>query len=306
MFERKLVGMAPAARLGIMRVIISLSALLAVISVPLAGFTKVSIDWLKPVGVLQWVPSPVFMKLFNSPELFLALQVLLVVFLLLTMAGIFSRISVFAAAVLFTFYAGMLRSYGTLFNTGFILVYLLFILSLLPCGAGFSCDAKRKSPSGSQPDLQPDVHFAWGTFLLRAVVALSCLFAAYAKIYHSGFSWFQHSNLKNYLLQEVLQSGNFEGSVMAAAFHLPKVFWLILTTAVFICELLFPMVLLSWHFRNSFAFFFIGVQAVLAVLCPPLALDAICISLLALLCFDWDRILLTSKLPTQDRRRRGY
>ncbi len=306
MLERKMIGMAPAARLGLMRFIISMSALAAVILVPFTGFSEVSASWLKPVGILQWIPAGFYAQIFSSPQILLGYQVSLTLFLLMSMAGIMSRFSVFTAAVLFTFYAGILRSYGTLFNSGFILVYLLFFLSLLPCGAGFSIDANRKLPRGAEPDLQPDLHFAWGIVLLRSVLAFSCLLAAYAKVYHCGITWFEHSNLKNYLLQEVLQSGNFNASVMASAFHLPKGFWLSLTGIVFLSELLFPIVLLSWHFRNIFAFFFIGVQIVLTVLCPPLALDALCMSLLTLLCFDWDRILLTSKLPQQDRRRRGY
>lgn len=306
MLERKIVGMAPAVRLGLMRVIISISALAAVLTVPIVSFSKVSPAWFKPVGILQWIPAHLFSKLLSSPEMLLSYQCLLIMVLLLSIFGVFSRVSVFIAAVLFTLYTGILRSYGTLFNAGFILVYLLFFLSLLPCGNGFSIDMKRKSSVGAEPDLQPDIHFGWGVFLLRAVLALSCLFAAYAKVYHSGISWFEHSNLKNYLLQEVLQSGNFEGSVMASAFHMPKIFWLCLSAALFLCELLFPLILVSWHFRSSFAFFYITVQAVLAILCPPLALDVLCMSLLALICFDWDRILLTAKLPLQDRRRRGY
>ena len=42
------------------------------------------------------------------------------------------------------------------------------------------------------------------------------------------------------------------------------------------------------------------------ILCPPLTLDSICFSFLALICFDWDRIFLTSKLPLQDRRRLSH
>lgn len=303
MFERKIIGMAPAARLGIMRVIISSTALLAVVSVPLSNFGQVSFAWLNPVGFLQWVPSSVYALFFNSASPFWLVQCLLFLFLFLSAAGIVTRVSVFCAAVLFIFYAGILRSYGTLFNAGFILIYLLFCLSLLPCGAGFSFDSGRKK-TGKKPDLQPDAAFGWGVFLLRAVLALSSLFAAYAKIRHAGLSWFEHTHLKNYLIQEVLQSGRFSGSVMEMAFHLPKIFWQALTGVVFLSEFLFLFALFSWHFRSAFVFFFIAVQVILAVLCPPLALDALCMSALVLLFFDWDRILLTSHLPLQDRRRR--
>lgn len=305
MLERKLVGMAPAARLSLMRIILCAAALCVVIAVPLSEFSTVSPLWFKPVGILQWIPAHLYQALLASSERLLGFQSILIVFLLLGAAGIMTRFSIFIAAVLFTFFTGFLRSYGSLFNGGFILIYLLFALSLLPCGDALSFDARRRKNAPGE-DLQPDLHYAWGAFLLRAILAFCCLMAAYAKIYHAGLSWLEPSNLKNFLLQDLLNYNSLSGTVFGNVFYMPKLIWFFLSAAVFLSEALFALILLSWHFRSSFAFFVIAVQAALVLLCPPLVLDALCMSFLTLICFDWDRILLTRRLPLQDRRRRGF
>ncbi len=302
MLERKIVGMAPAPRLGIIRVIVCLAALLSVALENLPSFGDVSLAWYHPAGLLKWVPQTWSASLLGMPGPLLLFQVVLIVFLALAASGAAATFTLSVSAILYFFYAGILRSYGTLFNNGFVILYLLGLMVFLRAGAGFSLDEQWKREKGRKPDLQPDSGTAWSIFLLRSVVALSYWQAAYAKLHFTGIGWLEAGNLKRFLVQESLGLSQFDGSLLSHAILLPDVFWGVFSFLVLAVEFLFPLALVSWSFRKVYPWLAAVIQVILLVLCPSLFLESATSLVLLLVFYDWDRILLKHLLPSQDRR----
>lgn len=302
MLERKVVGMAPAVRLGILRALICAAALVSVVSEKWVSFSEISTAWYHPVGFLRWLPQGPVQTLLSSGPALLGFQGLLILFLLLSMAGVRTSFSLLLASALYFFYAGILRSYGTFFNQGFVVLYLLFLMVFLPSGAGFSLDDKWKRQKGMGPNMQPDEAMGGSVFLLRAVVAFSYWQAACAKLHDTGVSWLEPWNLKRFLIQENLNLMHFDSGFLVRAMHLPDAFWGGLAATVLLSELFFPLVLFWWEIRKFYPWLVAAVQGVLWLLCPALSLEVLTAWILLLIFYDWDRVFLKHHLPPEDRR----
>ncbi len=303
MLERKIIGMAPSVRLGMIRFVICAAALVSVCMERLAAFSEVSSAWMRPAGFLKWIPAHT-LSAFTESALYLFLfQAVLIIVLVLAAAGLFTRVSLIISALLYLLYAGLLRSYGTYFSQGIVTFYLLFFLSFLPCGEDFSLDRRWKQSRGLQPDLQPRLSAGWAIFLLRAVIALTYFQSGWAKLHYAGTAWLEPGNLKRILMSENLSLMTYSGGIFEKCLHWPEPAWNLLGSMVFFMELLFPVVLISWGIRKIYPVFAGAIFLALALLCPPLILDGVTSLCLLLVFYDWDRIFLRHLLPAQDRRR---
>lgn len=304
MIERKVIGMAPAVRLGMLRAVICSAAIFSVAMERLSAFAEVSAVWYQPAGFLKWLPHAWMHTLLSSGGMLLGFQLLLILFLLMAAAGILTGFSLAVSMVLYFIYAGILRSYGTYFNSGFVLLYLLFFMIFLAPGSAFSIDAGIRRKRGEKPDLQPHQSIGWSVFLLRAVVALSFWQAACAKLHFTGLPWIDWWNVKRFFVADNLTFGSFDSGFISHAVQLPETFWSGLAGAYLGLELFFPLVLVSWDVRRYYPLAAAALQILLIVLCPALVLDAGTALILLLVFFDWDRVLLKHLLPPQDRRSR--
>lgn len=302
MLERKVVGMAPALRLGMVRAVICAAAIVNVSLEKLASFAEVSTAWYLPAGLLKWLPASSMHSFLSSPGHLLLFQLMLLFFLVLAMVGAFTSFSLAMSSILYFLFAGILRSYGTFSNQGFVLLYLLTLMIFLPSGNGFSLDEQWRRKKGAQPDMQPDAAMGWSIFLLRTVIVFSYWQAACAKLYFTGLAWLEPGHLKKFLVQENLGVMQFEGSLLLKALHLPDTAWSFLAAFALFMELLFPLALLSWGIRRVYPLIAAAVHIVFMLLCPSLFLEGLTALCLLLAFYDWDRIFLKGLLPEQDRR----
>jgi len=301
MLERKTVGLAPASRFGIIRALVCAAALASVFFEYLPSFSEVSTHWFSSVGALKLFPQNAWNAFLSSPSMLLSFQISLTLFLLLAMIGLFTNFTVAISAGLYFIYVGILRSYGTFFNQGFIVFYLLALMVFLPAGAGFSLDAKRKyfSKTGN---MAPDAAMAWAVFLLRAVIAFSYWQAAWAKLDYAGIYWLEPENLKRILVQDNLALLYFNVGFVKQAMHLPNSVWSVLAGTILFLEFFFPLVLFRWELRRFYPILIAVMQIIMLFLCPALSLETAVSLVLLLTFYDWDRVLLRHKLPAQDRR----
>lgn len=304
MLERRIVGMAPAVRLGIIRALVVLAALIYACMENFSSFAEVSTVWFWPKGLMKLVPPGLLEAILTSSFNLVLLKAALISFLLLAGLGIFTRLTLFISTALFFVAGGILYAYGTFFFHGIIVLYLLFFLSLLPSGESFSIDEKvRRGKGKSLGDIRPEESMAWSVFLLRAVVAFSYFQAGFMKLKSMGLLWLQPWNLKKYLIQDSLGMMHFNRHFLEQAMHYPDIFWLAGAALMLGLQLFFPVVLISWEIRRFYPLLAAFFSAFSYMLCPVSIPDTLALLVLLLIFYDWDRVFLRGLLPAQDRRR---
>jgi hypothetical protein len=298
--ERKLIGMAPASRLGILRILIVFSALMYVVWEHFISFSEVPFAWYRPEGFMMFIPRGSMEALLTSKLALMAFKGGLLFFLTAALVGWKTRFSLFAATLLYFIFIGTVRAYAWFFHTGLLPFYLMFFLIWLPCGEDMSLDALSKPKTARDP--RPSENIAWGVFLLRAVVAFSYFQAGFAKLRNTGLTWMEPWNLKRYVVEDSLTAMHFEFDFGLKMMHLPDTFWGLFAVVALFSELLYPCVLFSWRLRMIYPIAGVFLHSVILLMHNIFFPDLI---LLQMVFYDWDRILLPRALPPQDRRKAG-
>ncbi|MSR76735.1 MAG: hypothetical protein EXS63_00695 [Candidatus Omnitrophica bacterium] len=300
MFERKMVGMCNASRLGAIRILVLLTALFYVLWENFPVFSEVPFDWYRPIGFMMFVPRSMMAVLLSSSVILAAFKLLLVVFLLMALVGCQTRWSLLAATVMYFIYISVPRAYAWFFHTGLLPFYLMFFMLWLPVEDGLSWDqsqSQKKGRSGEKETQQ--VIYGWSVFLLRAVMA-GCYFqAGYAKLHNSGLEWFAPWNLKHHILQDTLGIMHFRFQVGLGTIHWPDGVWILLSAAAVFSELFYPVILFSWHLRMIYPLIGMMLHGFILLLQNIFFPDLI---ILQLIFYDWDRILNLNRFPWHDRR----
>ncbi len=305
MIERKIIGMAPASRLGVVRMIVACAAILYVSMESLESFAEVSTVWFTPRGFLKLIPRELMESLLSSASNLAGLKILLTVSLLFSLLGFLTRPALMVSTVLFFLYQGVLYSYGTYAFHGMILLYLLFFLAYVPSGAGFSVDERLKQKGKRVPaDTRPDEVMGWSVFLMRAVIAFSYFLSGWVKLTALGLMWLKPWSLKKFMIQDCLTLTHFNNSIIKHALNAPDAAWVGVTALMIGSALLFPVALISWEIRRIYPYFAALAAVVMYRLCPVSLPDLAAFLVLLLVFYDWDRVFLKGLLPVQDRRRR--
>jgi hypothetical protein len=100
------------------------------------GMLDLRRHWL--VGVLHHVPG--FDGFLASAGALQAYEAVTIALLVMAMVGLFTRWTVPAAALAYLLFAHILRSYAWSYHMGLVPLHALLVLSLTPCGDGFSLD----------------------------------------------------------------------------------------------------------------------------------------------------------------------
>ncbi len=268
--------------------------LAAALTTPLVPLASLPVTLLQPVGILSWLPWSFYDRLVTPGGMAL-LQGLLIASLLLSTAGLFTRLTTKTSLLLAVFCEGLLASFGHHPQDRMVGLYILGVLACTPCGEGYSLDARRRPVPAANA-------WAYGypILLMQAVVAWTYCSAAVLKLHALGPALFQDAWLPGLGIPRTLGNlwpTHFQGAYWLLALRpaLPAV-----TGLVIAWELLCPIAVLwprarPWHVGFSLAFH--AASAVLLNVVFPVQ------AAMNLVFIDWPSVAARLRLDSPVRSR---
>ncbi len=291
--------MAPSDRLGTIRVIAVLCALLNVVFADFTLLAQTGGPWYEPAGILSLLPHLKLQILFSSPELLMIFKAVLILSLAAAMLGVLTPFSLLISTVLYWFYLAVLAAHTVSLDSGVLPLYLMFMMIWLPSGEGFSLDYKwRRQYPHLRLDDRPSASIAWGVFLVRAVVAFSFFQSGFSKLENTGLGWVQPWRFQQFIIEDSLI---FDHTAwIPRLLSAPPVLWTLLACFYLGLELFFPVILLVRDLRILYPFAAVIVRSLSLV---PQNIYFHDLMLLQFIFYDWDRILPLRPVQEQDRRK---
>lgn len=198
---------------------------------------RLPVTVLRPTGVMRLLPWG-FYEWLLTPGAMSAFKWLFVAALLAATVGALTPISTKAAAVLFLFYQGLLRSFTHFNHDEMPAAYILLVLAFTPCGDAFSLDAlrgwRRALPGGSWV-------YGYPLLLARLLLAWSYFTSGLIKLRVAGLGYLSADNLPALAVSNSLD--NMHDTHFRAGLWLPayREYTPPLVALVMLWELLFPL-----------------------------------------------------------------
>lgn len=264
---KRLLG-ADAFTLGVVRACVHGVFLAFALAADFSALGRLSVTLLRPVGVMQLLPWPLYDVLL-TPRGMLVLKVLLTASLALGALGLWTRLTTKASLVLVLFYQGLLRSLGHFNHDEMIAVYFLGVLAFAPCGDAFSLDSRRGESPGART--APWV-YGYPVLLMQILLAWAYFSSALLKLRTAGLAYFSPDSLPTLAILHSLD--NLHETQHRFAFLLPE--YRAYTTAavslVLAWELLFPLAVVSkrarWPLLGFGVVFHVATRYLLNVFFP--------------------------------------
>jgi predicted DCC family thiol-disulfide oxidoreductase YuxK len=249
-----------------------------------AGWGDVSPSLLQPIWLFDRFSIPVF-----SHSGLNVIQVTWKLSLFFACIGLFTRPSMFVAAVLGTYLLGLGHNFGQTYHFDAILVLAFWILAFSRAGDAWSIDSLRraaKNPEAEPP--APNAEYQWPVQLI--LVALSFVFfaAGFAKLRTSGLAWIASDHLA--ILLDRVQYGISDanpllpiGSFIARVPYAPQLMGL----GTILFEAGYPIALFSRRLRPFMVMGGIGLIVGIRVLMGPTFENFLLVNLFWV---PWDRL----------------
>jgi hypothetical protein len=248
-FAARCVGHATAIDLAWVRIVTCTVLVLYVLTEDLASLSYFSSWWYTPPGYLAIFGRGWFDALLGSPAALHGLTAALILALLLAAAGVFTRITLPVAAILYLVFGGLLRSFGKYFHEGYLAFYVLLVLCVLPAGDAWSFDARRRARRGDALPDRSEV-YRWGVYACFAAACVPYLQLAASKLLHGGLFWFDGRSLRNYMLMDDLNLSELDID-LALRFHdMPTLAFTIAGFFALAFEAVYPAVLVFPRLRR--------------------------------------------------------
>lgn len=273
---------ATPAALGILRVLVSGTFLVSILTTSFSDLARLPVTLLIPTGLMKLLPWGFYDRLF-TPFGMTVLKLGLIVSLLMSTAGCLSSVSTRTSALLILFYQGLVRSFGHFNHDEIIGVYFLIVLAFSPCAERFSLDSLWH-----RTDRKPNFAYGYPILLMQALLAWSYFSSAFIKFRVSGLSYLSPDNLPALAIAQSLD--NLHDTHFRLAFWLPayRQYTPIIVAMVLLWEVVFPAAIF-WK-RARWVILVFGVGFHLATL---LLLNFLFIYSLAMyvVFIDWTRLL---------------
>jgi predicted DCC family thiol-disulfide oxidoreductase YuxK len=248
-FFARVIGPATPGTLGAVRAWVCGILLVMTLWEDLASTAMLPRSMLQPKGVLHLLhAAPIgFDRFLASAPALWTLEHVTALILFLGVLGFATRVMVPAGAVCYLLVAGILREYSWFYHTGLIPIYVLAVLSLTPCGDGFSIDRLVRLLRGKPvpPLSEPRAVYGWARYAVWTVIAVPYVAAGMSKLYYSGFAWLHPDNMKATLLRTTLAPMEFDWAISIDLLKAPDSVFVALAVVGLFTELLFGLVLVS-------------------------------------------------------------
>ena len=198
---------------------------------------RLPVTVLRPTGVMRLLPWGFYERLL-TPASMSAFKWLFAAALLAAAAGALTPVSAKAAAALFLFYQGLLRSFSHFNHDEMPAAYILLVLAFTPCGDAFSLDAlrgrRRALPGGSWV-------YGYPILLARLLLAWSYCTSALIKLRVAGLGYLSADNLPALAVSNSLD--NMHDTQFRAGLWLPayREYTPPFVALVVLWEVLFPL-----------------------------------------------------------------
>ena len=225
-----------AFALGVGRCIVHGTFLVSILFTSFAALGSLPVTILRPTGAMKLVPWSVYDQL-QTPAAMVIFKCVLVLSLLLSTVGLFTKISTKTSFLLVLFYQGLLRSFGHFNHDEMIAVYYLAVLAFTPCGDDFSLDSRLKQTKVHRPTFA----YAYPILLMQLLMAWTYFSSALIKLRVAGMKYFSSDNLPALAIFHSLD--NLHDTHFKLAFWLPQVkaYLPFAVALVLVWELLFPL-----------------------------------------------------------------
>lgn len=231
---------ASAFALGVARSVVHGTFLISVLFTSFSALGSLPVTILRPTGAMKFLPWSLYDQL-QTPRAMLVLQIVMVISLLLSTAGILTFISTKTSFLLVLFYQGLLRSFGHFNHDEMLAVYCLAVLAFTPCGDAFSVDRwfSRKDPKAQRE--KSSFAYAYPILLMQLLVAWTYFSSAFIKLRVAGWKYFSPDNLPVLAIFHSLD--NLHDTHFRLAFLLPQVkaYLPFAVAFVLVWELAFPL-----------------------------------------------------------------
>ena len=255
-FFRKVVGEATPGTLGAIRMWTCAILLVSTLWEDLGSFALLPLELRQPMGLMK-----IFDELPIGYERFLTSEASLRVFqwlteLLLFLGVIGWRTRVVIPLSAFCAFAlnGILREYSGYWHQNLVPIYVLAVLSFIPCGDGWSVDRLRKVYQGrSVPEAEKTCAvYGWARYACWVPIALTYAAAGLSKLRADGIFWVSPTNMRQLLYEQTLypRAGNWSISLHLAS--APDIVFVLLGITAICGELFFITVLFSRTARRIF------------------------------------------------------
>jgi predicted DCC family thiol-disulfide oxidoreductase YuxK len=251
-FYRRFVGAATPGSLGAIRMLICAILLASVLWEDLASSALLPKEMRGPMGLLRaFYYLPGFETFVSSQSALGIFEAVLGLILFLGVIGWQTRIVIPLGALCYFLLGGIIRQYTWFYHTGLVPLYVLAVLSLTPCGDGWSVDRLlriyRRQPVPDADRALPV--YGWSRYLCWLVVALAYVAAGLSKLGNDGWAWLNPASLKRIMLRDSLNLMEFDWGAALYFVQAPDFFFTTLAAATVLGELAFVLVLFSWVAR---------------------------------------------------------
>lgn len=238
---------ATADALGMVRAGVCGFVLCEVLSTSFANLGRLPVTVLRPTGAMRLLPWR-FYEWLLTPGAMTAFKWLFVAALVAATAGAYTRGSTKAAAVLFLFYQGLLRSFSHFNHDEMPAAYILCVLAFTPCGDAFSYDSWRGRVSQDERAGDPLV-YGYPVLLMRALLAWSYFSSALIKLRVAGLGYLNPDNLPALAVSNSLD--NLHDTHFRVGLWLPGVreYTTAFVALALLWEFLFPLAVVSRRAR---------------------------------------------------------
>lgn len=181
----------PVRRAAAFRILVAAYALYDIARTPdVIRYARVDRIFYDPTTLIQILHLPRL-----SPDEATAMRIVLLVALAAAVLGLATRLALWVAAPLYTWWYLTLYSYGTISHNKIPIACALWALAIAPAGAAYSVDAWRRM-RGRRPDAHPaaapddrDPLAGWALRIVGVLLVAAYLLAAYAKLRITGPDW---------------------------------------------------------------------------------------------------------------------
>ncbi|HEV8630817.1 MAG TPA: hypothetical protein VGV61_10905, partial [Thermoanaerobaculia bacterium] len=284
-FERRMVTGTTATRLGAIRAVTCGIALLMTLAerLPLLAEMGSALRQGHGRGFGKLLDAlPFYRPLLASPEGLAVIQWATALLLLAAAIGYHTRIAVPLAALAFFVLSSILRLFTYGFHSGIVILELLAILAITPCGDGFSLDRWIAARRGSLPPSRHPGTYGWAELTCLAAIA-SCYVCAGASKLRAGRDWFRPESFEYKLLTDSLQpiylDMPWKLSLWLHHAHAPAALYTFLAVAGVAVETTYGAILFSRRLRAPVALAAAGLHLGILFLQNILFLDLLLIQL---------------------------
>jgi hypothetical protein len=208
-FARRFVPPATPGTLGAIRCVVSLVLIYYVTAFDhLPTIARLPVEMRRSMGATDlFYQLPGFGAMVGSETALVVFTVLLTGLLVLSAAGLFTRVVVPLAAVGFLVFAGLNRSYTWYSHNGLAGLYVLAVLSFLPCGDGWSVDRWLRMRRGKSVPASniATMRYGWARYVIWMAIAIPYVEAGASKLRNSGWDWWQGANLRAMMTADSLR-----------------------------------------------------------------------------------------------------